>query len=65
VETNPSRHKKGSKNPLRSEQKPGGRKKQMCFEKTQIQNQVAKTQNMASHRRRYAITGDNDSPPAS
>jgi hypothetical protein len=41
------------------------KKKQRCFEKTQIQNQVAKTQNMASHRRRYAIYGDNDTTPVS
>jgi hypothetical protein len=47
-------------------QKPGGGKKQMCFEKkTEIQNQVAQTQNMASHRKIYAIDGDNDPPSAS
>jgi hypothetical protein len=46
-------------------QKPGGRKKQRCFEKTQVQNRVAKIQNMASHRRRYVIHGDNDPPPTS
>jgi hypothetical protein len=39
--------------------------KQRCFKKTQIQNQVAKTQNMVSHRRRYAINRDNDLPPVS
>jgi hypothetical protein len=36
-----------------------------ALKKTQIQNQIAKTQNMASHRRRYAINGGNDPPPAS
>jgi hypothetical protein len=46
------RHKKGSKNPLRNEVKTQRRKKQRCFEKTQMQNQVVKTQSMASHRRR-------------
>jgi hypothetical protein len=39
--------------------------KQMSFEKTQIQNQVVKTQNMAPHRRRYAKYGDNNPPPVS
>jgi hypothetical protein len=28
------------------------KRKQRCFEKTQIQNQVPKTQNLASHWRR-------------
>jgi hypothetical protein len=37
----------------------------MCFEKTQIQNQVVKTQNMTSHMRRYVINGDNDPLSAS
>jgi hypothetical protein len=41
------------------------KRKQMCFEKTQIQNQVAKTQDMVSHRRRNVINGDNDPPPVS
>jgi hypothetical protein len=40
-------------------------KKQRCFEKMQIQNQIARTQNMASHRRRYAINEDNDPLSAS
>jgi hypothetical protein len=54
AQTNPFRNKKGRKEPLRSEAKTRRRKKQRCFEKMQIQNHVAKTQNMASHRRRYA-----------
>jgi hypothetical protein len=48
TQTNPFRHKKGEKTPLRSEAKTEGEKEK----KTEIQNQVAKTQNMASHRRR-------------
>jgi hypothetical protein len=39
AQINPFRHKKGNKNPLRSEAKPEGEKEK----KMQIQNQVAKT----------------------
>jgi hypothetical protein len=48
AQTNPFRYKKRSKNSVRSEAKSRGEKEK----KMQIQNQVAKTQNMASHRRR-------------
>jgi hypothetical protein len=65
AQTNPFRHKKWSKTLLRSETKTRRRKKQRCFEKTQIQNQVAKTKNMPLHRRRYAINRGNDPPSVS
>jgi hypothetical protein len=55
--------KRGAK-PTKMWQKPRSGK-QKCFEKTHIQNQITKTQNMASHRRRYVINEDNDPPPMS
>jgi hypothetical protein len=48
AQTNPFRYKKGAKPHYKVRQKPGGQKEK----KAQIQNQVTKTQNMASHRRR-------------
>jgi hypothetical protein len=50
--------------PLRSKVKSRRQKKQWCFKKTLVQNRLANPHNMASHRRRYAIHGDNDPPSA-